>query len=248
MALAMALQSGRIAAVIAASAGFPDAKPRKSVPFAIFGTAGTDDFNNLEMREVDRQLTSPHHLAIFEGGHDWPPASGAAEAVEWLEIQAMQAGLRKRDEMLIDRVFEARKARLAQPPDLLSEYQALTSLAADFQGLRDVSPFTAQAAQVQMSKGFREAVKKQRGEEQRERLQLSELGQLVADLSGDATVRGPSLAQLKLRLTALSQQAHAPQDSSERQFARRLLGSVTMASRDVHDPDYQALLERLRAR
>ena len=76
--VAMALGSGRMAGVIAASAGFPDAQPRESVPFAVFGTAGADDFNYSEMREVDRRLTSPHRTVIFEGGHGWPPAGLAA--------------------------------------------------------------------------------------------------------------------------------------------------------------------------
>jgi hypothetical protein len=246
VAMGLAMQTGKIAGVIAASAGFPDVKPRKSVPFAIFETAGTDDFNNLEMREVDRQLTTPHRLAIFEGGHEWPPIALTTEAVEWLEIRAMVTGLRKRDEMLIDRIFEARKARLTTPPGALSEYQALNSLAADFEGLRDVSSFTARAAQLQVSKGFREASKKARDEEHRERLQLKELEQLEAGLGGDPTVRESSLEQLNFRLTALSRQARAPEDSGERQLARRLLGSVPVESRDVRDADFQELLARLR--
>jgi hypothetical protein len=246
VAMLLALQTGKIAGVIAASAGFPDSKPRKSVPFVIYETAGTDDFNNLEMRDVDRQLTSPHHLAIFDGGHDWPPAAVAADAVEWLEIQAMRAGLRKTDEMMIDRTFEARQKQLAAVADGLREYQALHSLAADFEGLRDVSGFAAKAAQLQRSRDFRDADKKERGEEQRERQERGELNQLVAGLSGDATVRGSSLEQLNYRLTALARQAHAPQDSRDRQLARRLLGNVMLESAEVRDADYQELLKRLR--
>src|SRR5262245_44345184 len=69
VAMTVALGTNRIAGVIASSAGFPDSRPRKSVPFAIFGTAGTEDFNYLEMRQLDRALTSPHRVVIFEGGH-----------------------------------------------------------------------------------------------------------------------------------------------------------------------------------
>ena len=61
--------------MIASSAGFPDAEPRRSVKFAVFATAGTDDFNYLEMRRLDAALTSPHYLAVFEGGHALPPDS-----------------------------------------------------------------------------------------------------------------------------------------------------------------------------
>ena len=55
----VALNSGgKIAGVIPCSAGFPDAQTRKSAPFVIFGTGGTEDFNYLEMRRLDRALTT----------------------------------------------------------------------------------------------------------------------------------------------------------------------------------------------
>ena len=103
VALGVALGLPNIAGVIASSAGYPDSKPRKSVPFSLFGTAGTEDFNYLEMRHVDRELTTPHHLAIFEGGHVWLSSELATDAVEWMEIQAMKAGRKPRDEAEIDR-------------------------------------------------------------------------------------------------------------------------------------------------
>ncbi len=79
VAMKLAMDTGRFAGVIASSAGFPDSQPRKAVPFDVFGTAGTEDFNYLEMREIDRTLTSPHRVAIFDGGHTWLPAELASE-------------------------------------------------------------------------------------------------------------------------------------------------------------------------
>ena len=58
VALGIALASKDIAGVIASSAGYPDSRVRKSLPFPIFATAGTDDFNHLEMRRLDRELTT----------------------------------------------------------------------------------------------------------------------------------------------------------------------------------------------
>ena len=94
VAMMVALGTGKIAGVIASSAGWPDAVPRKSAPFAVFGTAGTDDFNYLEMRQLDRTLTTPHRVAIFDGGHTWLSSELAMEALEWMELQAMKSGLR----------------------------------------------------------------------------------------------------------------------------------------------------------
>ncbi|MGB7217585.1 MAG: hypothetical protein WBD07_02155, partial [Vicinamibacterales bacterium] len=71
VALGLALD-GKVAGVFASSAGYPDAQPRKKVPFAIFATTGTEDFNHLELRKLDRESTSPHRLTVFAGGHAWP--------------------------------------------------------------------------------------------------------------------------------------------------------------------------------
>src|SRR3954451_24299111 len=106
VAMLVALNNKSIAGVIASSAGFPDSKPRASVPFAVFGTAGTDDFNYSEMRQLDRKLTSPHHLAVFSGGHTLPPDPVALEAIEWMELQAMKAGRRQRDAAIVEQLFE----------------------------------------------------------------------------------------------------------------------------------------------
>ncbi len=81
----VALASQAIAGVIASSAGFPDSQPRQAVSFPLFATAGTEDFNYLEMRRLDGRLTSPHRLAIFYGSHSLPPETVAVEAIEWLE-------------------------------------------------------------------------------------------------------------------------------------------------------------------
>ncbi|HMF98267.1 MAG TPA: hypothetical protein VKE96_28400, partial [Vicinamibacterales bacterium] len=108
IAMQVALGNKNIAGVIASSAGYPDSKPRSSVTFPVFGTAGTDDFNYIEMRQLDRKLTSPHHLEVFNGGHTLPPDSVALDAVEWMELQAMKAGRKSKDEALIDRLLEKR--------------------------------------------------------------------------------------------------------------------------------------------
>jgi poly(3-hydroxybutyrate) depolymerase len=72
-AMGIALARNNIAGVMASSAGYPDSQPRASLPFTVFSTAGTEDFNYLEMRPLDRGLASPHFLAVFQGGHTLPP-------------------------------------------------------------------------------------------------------------------------------------------------------------------------------
>ena len=43
VAMSVALSAPDIAGVIASSAGFPDGRPRKSLAFPLFATAGTED-------------------------------------------------------------------------------------------------------------------------------------------------------------------------------------------------------------
>jgi dienelactone hydrolase len=142
VAMQVALGSGnQVAGVIAASAGFPGGQPRKSVPFAIFGSAGTEDFNYLEMRQLDQTVTSPHRVAIFDGGHAWLPAEMATEAIEWMEVQAMKSGRRARDEAFLDAIFTHRKKNAEAQTDDAETCRDLEALAADFTGLRDVTTF-----------------------------------------------------------------------------------------------------------
>ena len=139
VALGMALANPGIAGVVASSAGYPDSQPRDKVAFAIFGTAGTEDFNHLEMRLLDRKLTSPHFLAVFEGGHTLPPDDIALDALEWMELQAMQSGRRRRDDALVGRILEKRRSGIAASSSVTDTVYLLRALVSDFKGLADVS-------------------------------------------------------------------------------------------------------------
>src|SRR5260370_38428078 len=97
-----------MAGVIGSSAGYPDSQPRKLGPFAIFATGGTEDFNYLERRQRDHALKSPHHLAIFEGGHGWLSSNLAVEAIEWMVIQAMKFALRVNVDARLRTIFTKR--------------------------------------------------------------------------------------------------------------------------------------------
>jgi dienelactone hydrolase len=79
--------AGRLAGVIASSAGFLNSAVPKQVPFRIFFTTGSDDFNHDEIYRLSRALAGrgiPHHYVEFEGGHEWLPVSLTAEALAYL--------------------------------------------------------------------------------------------------------------------------------------------------------------------
>lgn len=242
----LAMGTNEFAGVIASSAGFAHSTgDEEALSFALFGTAGTEDFNYLEMRRLDLQVTSPHRVRIFVGDHAWPPAEVAMEAVEWMELQAMKSGRRARDEAFIDRIFAERTAQLAAltaEPDL---YRAASSLAADFAGLRDVTAIRARATGLAADKDVKDALRKTAADEMNEGQMSAEILNF-SDQLGNPLERTYCLAALRERLTKLSDQAKGPEDSAQRRMARRVLKGVIADNAGRADPDYRKLLDEVR--
>lgn len=245
VAMQVALGTNAIAGVIASSAGFPDSQPRPTVPFAIFGTAGTEDFNYLEMRAMDRRLTSPHRLAVFDGGHTLPPDDVAFAAIEWLELQAMIAGLRPREEGLIDALLKKRRDGIAADGGAVALHQ-LEALVADFKGMRDVSAESARVATLSKDKDVKDALARERRIDETERRMLDEFFETEQRLA-NADMRPASLSRLRAQLEQWARAAQDPTASPERNQARRLLSTAAAgASSRTGDAEYLALLNRYR--
>jgi len=245
-ALDLALGSKLFAGVIASSAGF--AQPMGggvALPFVVFATAGTEDFNYLEMRRFDRQLTSPHQVRIFVGDHTWLPSDLAVEALEWFEIQAMKSGLRPRDEAMIERVFAMRKARIAAEPDKGETYYDTLELAVDFKGLRDVSGFEKAAETLEKQKDVRDSLQATGMAEMNEGTLGAEIQNFSEQLDNPAE-RAECLAELRVRLTKLGEQAKAPEDSAQRRMARRVIRGVMADNAGRSDADFRKLLDEVK--
>ena len=240
VAMKIAIESKQIAGVFASSAGFPDEFiPR--LPFPVFGSAGTDDFNHLEMYQLDRRVTSPHRVLYFAGGHTWLPAEMAMQAVEWMELQAMKSGLRPRDTAQLDTWFAARAEQIGALPDNPETLRALIHLLADFEGLEDVRKFADRAARLLKQQDVRDALREEPKNEERELQVQAELFELR-----DRWYNGASFAKLKERITALLAQSEAADDSEDRRIARRVLANFAASSRSTRDPQYQELLDIIR--
>jgi len=244
VALIVALGSKAVAGVIASSAGYPDSKPRKTLPFPIFSTAGTEDFNRLEMRRLDEALTTPHRLVVFNGGHTWLSSELATEAVEWMELRAMQDGIAPRESRLIDAMF-ARRAAAAEgagsPKDL---YLAARAMVDDFTGLKDVSKHAARAAELERNRDVRAALKADRDEDNREEQILSEVYGAEQRLTKDDD-RTAALMQLRHLWKDLSEKAKRQADSVDRRIARRALASLSASTRTT-DADYLKIISEYR--
>lgn len=247
VAMGVALGSSNVVAgVVASSAGYPDSQPRKSAPFAVFGTAGTDDFNWLEMKQLDHALTSPHHVAIFEGGHVWLSSKLAVEALEWLDVEAMRTGRLARDEVRLDSILQERLAQAQALTEEGARCLALEALATSFAGLRDVSALSAEAAGLRRGKSVREWLKKEQAEEQQEQRRIDAILSLERGLN-TAEERTEALAQLTDEWKNMASAAAAAQDSAERRVARRVSRGLAMgAPGRTKDAGYLKLMERYR--
>lgn len=241
---------GKIAGVFASSAVYPDDRPLESLGFPVFGSAGTEDFNNLEMHRFDQTVKTAHRLEIFEGPHTWLPESLATRAVEWMELQAIHSGLRPRDDSTTKQWLKQRfaewEAEAAAQPDPVTHDHALTALAADFEGLRDVSALRARDAAFRKQPGVLNALKQERAIEQAEAQTLSSIAELETALGDDSEQRSDTLWKLRQTLTALSTQAKESTDSSGRRMARRILAGVAAGSRGIGDKEYQELIDSVR--
>ncbi len=244
VALGIALSSKAVAGVIASSAGYPDSVPRKALPFVVFATAGTEDFNHVEMRLLDRALTTPHTLALFDGGHVWLSTELAIEAVEWLEIQALRSGLKPKDAALIARLFANRTSRIDLAAADARTFLAAQAIVSDFQGLVDVAPYAARAAALGKEKAVKDALRKARDEDDREMRLLVDVKTAEARLAVDDE-RARALLELNRTWKMLSEGAQRPADSPERRLARRVLAALS-AGLTTTDPDYLKIVSQYR--
>jgi len=152
--LGLALK-GELSGVLAVGAGFaPSQPPVRDLPFAVFGSVGSADFNYYEMRALDatlQKLGARHRLEVFEGDHAWPPPDVAAQGVEWFDVMAMRKGTLATDPRLIESVWSRetqRARRLEEAGRGADALEALTALARDLGPLRDTAEATAWIARL----------------------------------------------------------------------------------------------------
>jgi len=239
---------GKIAGVIACGAGFPtNITPSRSTPFVVFATVGTADFNYPELIQLARALDSagiPNKLRVFDGPHQWAPKDLAAEAIEWMQLEAMKSGRLQKDNSFIDLVFarEAAQARTyessAKPYDAYLAYERLVK---DFNGVKDVTEFMKKASDLKNSKEVKQGLRQQKEdidkqiarERELELLKSRAFGRAAADpgnSAADAGVNGSTeasqdraaaLADLKRTIASLRKKSE--EASPDRDVLRRVL-------------------------
>ena len=156
-----------VAGVIAHGATYPvnpNQKLQSNDHFLYYVAIGDEDFNYPEVVALRRRKDeegAAYKIKVYAGPHQWAPPEIAADAIEWLNLKAMQAGTMKTDAAFVQRLFDATRAEAAQAEqrsDAMNEFYALHSLAFDFKGLKDVTEFENKLAQFKNSKAWKTAL------------------------------------------------------------------------------------------
>lgn len=221
-----------VAGLIACAAGFnPGFPPSKKTSFVIFATVGIDDFNYPELMALDvtlEKLGVPHRVAIFEGGHQWPPSEVCMEAIEWMEIEAIKSGRRQKDDALVRALFDKGLKRAQTLEEQKKVYEALLvyqSLAVSFKELLETGALERKVSELKASKEIKERVKQEKAQIEEQRLISAELVNLINQLN-DRDERTIAQADLHKRVAELRKRADAAEDSFDRRVARRTLRQV----------------------
>ena len=236
------LKGSAVAGLIGFGGALPEGlRPAKDPPFAFFGAAGTQDFNYEEMQALDGKLDAlgiTHRIVDFDGPHAWPPQPVCAEALDWMELQAIRSGKRAVDDALVAALFEERSAearKLEQEGDPYGALVRYRAIAEDFTGLRDVAAIAARADSLDRSK----TVKKERASRSRATARQKEFeARLYAFIEESRTA--PTPIPLKeslydLRIEALKRDAGQTEDRITGDGAKRLL-ALALASTAFYEP------------
>src|SRR5689334_3225671 len=225
-----------LAGVVANGAGFPvDLTPSPPMHFVFYGAAGVDDFNYAELKSLAEPLTKAgiiHRVQTFDGRHEWPPISVATAAVEWMELQAMNAGKRPRDDAFINARWQqllSDASTLEDSKKYYEAYQRYLDLAESFKGLRDVAQIETKVNQLAGSREVKAAIRDEQAQIRKQRELESQLNSLIA--GGGAPVNQSdegfdSSNLLPKILNDLRKQSKALEDSSQRRVARRVLDGL----------------------
>jgi dienelactone hydrolase len=232
--------TGQIAGVIGCGAGLAvGIEPSPPLPFIYYGTVGDEDFNYPEMKQLDRtlgQTRAVHHVAVFEGGHDWAPSDECVRAVEWLELQAMKSGRRPPDNAFVDRLFTTALTHAAAHESAgrsFAAYLEYAAIAADFNGVKDIVELEKKTALWRDSNAVKQALTRDRDQEMEQRRRSNEIVNLrskAQEWSRDPETQRPFLYDARQIISDLKRKSEAKENSPERALSRRILNQFLITS------------------
>jgi dienelactone hydrolase len=232
-AMALSGPQSQIAGVIAQGAGYPSNRTAGKDNLPYFFAVGDQDFNWPEVINIRREREeqgSPYRVRVYAGRHQWAPADVMEEALQYMNLKAMQAGNLAPDSALIDHLLDRTKAEAADAEtrkDPIAQLNACRSLVSDFGGLRDPKEAVEKIAALQQSTALKAALKGER-EQISEQLKIEQ--EISPKISSIADNSVPDTAALRIevrqQMGALSDQAKHSKNETKRLISGRAFGGI----------------------
>ena len=235
-AMALSGPAGQVAGVIAHGAGYPSNKTSKDdLPY--FFAVGDQDFNWPEVINIRREREeqgSSYRVRVYPGRHQWAPASVMEEAVQYMNLKAMQAGNLAADQAFVDQLMDKTRKEAADAEsrkDPITQLTAYRALVSDFGGLRDAKDAAQKLTALQQSPALKAALKNER-EQVSEQLKLEqETSQKIASVA-DNSVADMTELRLEVRqeMGALNDQAKHSKNEEKRLISGRVFSGVFVSA------------------
>ena len=232
-AMALSGPPGQIAGVIAHGAGYAGNRTAAKDNLPYFFAIGDEDFNWPEVMNIRREREeqgSPYRVRVFSGRHQWAPASVMEEAIQYVNLKAMQTGTLAPDAATIDRVFQTIKAEAEDADakkDAITQLSAYRALVSDFAGLRDTKDPAARLAALQQSPALKAALKTEREQISEQRRIENEISPNIDAVANNAAADTPALrVEVRQQMGALSDQAKRSKNETKRLISSRAFSGV----------------------
>ncbi len=248
---------GCVAGVIACGATFtPNFPLDHSLPFSIFGTVGTDDFNYPELVKTFDKLNEigiANRLDVFDGRHGWLTKDLTFDALEWMNLQAMKSGRMERDKKFIENLLtkQTDKAQgLVQTDHFLEAARIYENIVSDFENISVTKNAAEKLAEIKRQKSYKKLADEEKDLFD-EQYRLAK--RIIAMSAGflNSSFKRTALQQVTNEVEGWRQKSKASADSNERRLARRVLGQVFVETYETalyvneRQKDYKAMIANL---
>jgi hypothetical protein len=187
--------------------------------FLYYVAIGDQDFNYPEvaaLRDKKEEHGAEFKVKVYPGPHQWAPPDIVEDAIEWLELKAMQSGKKKPNPAFVQQQLtktQAEASQAEQKGDVLTQFYSLRSLAVDFKGLVDVSHFHEELEALKKSKALKQARRE-------ENQQIEKQNSLTASASSDIAQLGQigpeQVSMAKQRVISVFSDLHRQAKSDSR--------------------------------
>ena len=244
---AMAFSSpGQIVGVIAHGAGYPN-RHSTTDKLLYYFAVGDKDFNWPEVITVGHEREKeglPYRVNVYSGSHQWAPASVMEDAVQRLQLKAMQAGDLPRDNTFIDRQFQNLQNTADNPEgkgDALAQLTTYQNLVSDFTGLREVTAASTKLATLKQSSAVKAALKNEQEQiSEQLRIEREISPKLRTYESGDVPDPNALRIEILQAMNGLRDQAAHAKREEERLVLQRAFQDMMVEGVENGQQEFQA--------